>query len=135
ALNGELSDGARPPYGDNVAGLDIAQLGPHIAGRENVGEKEGLFVRYALWDLQWAHVGERHAGVFGLAASVAAEHVRVAKDARRGVPPQLFHHPGVRVGVLAGRIQLLLTMPAATARDREGHHHTVADLQILHVTA
>ena len=44
--------------------------------------------------------------ILGLAAGEAADQVRVAEDARRGVPHHLLGQPGVRVGVLAQRAQL-----------------------------
>ena len=83
ALDRELADRAAAPDRDDVAGLDAAHVGGHVAGREDVGEKQHLVVVQALGDLDRSDVGERHARVFGLAAGVAAEQVRVAEDAAR----------------------------------------------------
>jgi len=47
------------------------------------------------------------------------------------VAHQLLGHPGVRVGVFAGGIELLLAAPAVAAGDRERHHHPVADLKVV----
>ena len=79
--------------------------------------------------LQRADVGERHARVFGLAAGIAAVHVRVAEQARRGIAVELLRHPGIRVRVVAERPELLLAEVAAAARDGERHHDAIADLQ------
>ena len=48
-------------------------------------------------------------------------------------PDHLLGHPGVRVRVLAERVQLLLAAPAVAAGDRERHDHAVADLQVVHL--
>ena len=40
AADGELADRAAAPDGDGVAGLDVAVLGGHVAGGEDVGEEE-----------------------------------------------------------------------------------------------
>ena len=40
AADGELPDRAAAPDGDRVARLDVAVLGGHVAGREDVGEEE-----------------------------------------------------------------------------------------------
>src|SRR3712207_7884556 len=52
-------------------------------------------------------------------ARVAARQVRVAVEARGRVAEHLLHHPGVRVRVLAQRVQLLLAEEAVAARSEE----------------
>ena len=87
----ELPDRAAAPDRDDVAGLDAAVLGRHVAGREDVGQEQDLLVAQAVRDLDRPDVGERHADVLRLAARVAAVEVRVAEQARaarsRRAPP------------------------------------------------
>jgi hypothetical protein len=116
----------------DVARLDVAHLRAHVAGREDVGEEEHLLVGHAVRDLDGPDVGERHARELGLPARVAAQHVRVAEDARRRVAPHLLGHPRVGVRVLAQREELLRAHVAGATRDRERHDHAVADLEVLH---
>ena len=71
-LDGELPDRPAAPDRDGVARLDVAVLGRHVAGREDVGEEQDLLVGQSVGDLDRADVGERHADVLGLAAGVAA---------------------------------------------------------------
>src|SRR5215216_3943297 len=51
------------------------------------------------------------------------------------MPPQLFGGLLVRVGALAARIETALAKEAFAAGDRERHHNSVADLQVLHLGA
>jgi hypothetical protein len=120
------------PHRHHVARLDVALLGGLIAGREDVGEEEHLLVRNAVRDLQRIHVGERHPHVLRLAAGVAAVEMRVAVDPGRGEAHQRLVHPGVRIGVVAERVELARAEPAAAAGDRERHDHAVAGAQRLH---
>ena len=129
ALDRELADGAAAPDGHGVARLDLAVLGRHVAGGKDVREEQDLLVGERVRHLQRADVGKRHPGVFRLAAGIAAVHVRIAEESRRRIAVQLLRHPGVRVGVVAQRPELLLAEEAMPAGDRERHHHAVADLQ------
>jgi hypothetical protein len=104
----ELADRAGAPDGDRPRRPDVAHLGAHVAGREDVRQEQHLLVGQVVLDLDRADVGERHARVLGLAAGVAAGQVRVAEDAGGRVAEHLLGHPGVRVGVLAERVQLVL---------------------------
>ena len=47
AADRELADRAAAPDGDRVAVLDVAELGRHVAGREDVGEEQHLLVGQA----------------------------------------------------------------------------------------
>jgi hypothetical protein len=51
------------------------------------------------------------------------------------VAVDFFGHPGVGVGVVAQRPQLLAAEETAAARDRERHDDAVADFQLLVVLA
>ena len=132
ALDGEQPDGAAAPDGDRVAGAYVAVLRGHVAGREDVGEEEHLLVLYLVGNLHRADVGHGHARVLGLAARVAAHHVRVAEQARARKAVDLLLHPGVRVGVVARREQAAPAEEAVAAGDGERHDHAVADLQVRH---
>ena len=129
ALDRELTDRAAAPDGDRVARLDLAVVGRHVAGREDVREKEDLLVGQRVRHLQRPDVGKRHARVFRLAAGIAAVHVRVAEQTRRGIAVQLLGHPGIRIRVVAQRPELLLAEVAAAAGDGERHDDAIADLE------
>src|SRR5437660_1751367 len=77
------TDRACAPDGDDLATADLAELGAHVAGGQDVGEEEDRLVGNAVLDLDRADVGERHARVLGLSAGEAAGEVRVAEDPRR----------------------------------------------------
>ena len=129
ALDRELTDRTAAPDRHRVARLDLAVLGRHVAGREDVGEKQDLLVGEGVRHLQRSDVGKRDARVFRLAAGIAAVHVRVAEQARRGIAVELLRHPRIRIRVVAQRPELLLAEVAAAARDGERHHDAIADLQ------
>ena len=103
ALDRELADRAAAPDRDGVAALQVAEVGGHVAGRKNVRQKEHLLVAQSLRHLDRADVGIGHTEVFGLAAGVAAQHVRVAEQARGRVAPELLRHLVIGVGALAAR--------------------------------
>lgn len=129
AVHGELADRTRAPDGDDVTVLDVAHLGAHVPGRQDVGEEQHLFVGEVRLDLQGVGVGQHHAGVLGLAAGEAAGEVGVAVDPGGGMAEHLLRDAGVGVGVLAARVQLRATGPAGAAGDGEGHDDPVADAQ------
>src|SRR3954451_8139958 len=135
ARDRELADRARAEDGDRLAAGDVAELGAHVAGREDVREEQDLLVLDVVLDLDRADVGERDARVLGLAAGVAAGEVRVAEDAARRVAEHLLGHPGVRIRVLADGVELVLTRPAVAARDRERHDDAVADGEVADALA
>jgi hypothetical protein len=39
-----MPTGPAPPHRDHVAGLDVAHLGAHVAGGEDVGQEQHLLV-------------------------------------------------------------------------------------------
>src|SRR5215217_2254142 len=116
ARNGELSDWSAAPDGDGVTRFDVTHIRPHIAGREDVGQKEHLLIRQSIRNLEGADIGEGHARLLGL----PAEHVRVAEDPTGRMPKQLLGHPGIRVRVFTERKHLLLTEKTVATCDREG---------------
>ena len=119
------------PDRDRVARLDVAHLGAHVAGRQDVGEEEHLLVGEAVLDLERPDVGERHARELGLAAGKAAGEVRVAERARRRVAHHLLGERGVRIRVLAERPVVVPALPAVAAGDGERDDHPIADLELL----
>ena len=131
ALDRELADGAAAPDGDGLAALQITEISRHEARGEDVGQEKDLFVAQSLRHLDWADVGIGDAEIFGLAAGIAAEHVRVAEEARGGVTPELFGHLVIGVGALAAGEEALLAEEAFPAGDGEGNDDAVADLQLL----
>ena len=48
ALDGKLADWSAAPDGDCLAAFEVAKFRGHIAGRENIREKQDLFVREPL---------------------------------------------------------------------------------------
>ncbi len=81
AANGELSDRSAAPDRDDVTVLDIAVLGRHVAGREDVAQEEHLLVLQIALDLQRSDVGEGHARILRLSAGISAVHVRITEQA------------------------------------------------------
>ena len=128
----ELAHRSTAPDGDHVAALDVAHFGAHVAGWEDVGQEEDLLVRNPVRHLERPDVGERDPGILRLPSGEPAQHVRIPEQSRRRVAHQLFGHPGVRVGVLAQRPEVTPAHVAGTAGDRERHHDTIADLEVLH---
>ena len=89
-----------------------------------------MLVGHAVGDLDRADVGVGHAEILGLAAGKAAQHVRVAEQARRRLAHRLAGDLGVGVRGVAERVQLPLAEPAGAARDRERHDDAVALLEL-----
>jgi hypothetical protein len=83
--------------------LDVAKVGGHVAGEEDVGEEQHLLVRKFVGHFERSHMGIGDAEKFRLPAGVAAEEVRIAEQAARRVPPQLLRILLVGIGSLAGR--------------------------------
>ena len=115
--------------------MNVAILGGHVAGGEDVGKEEHLLVGYVVRNFEAPNIGEWHASVLRLAASVASHHVGIAEQARARVAIHFFGNPRVRIGVVAARPQLLLAEPAAPACDGEWHQNAVARIQVLHLGA
>ncbi len=89
AADGELRDRSAAEDGDRLAAFDVAELGAHVAGREDVGQEQHLFVAQPCRHLDRADIGERHAQILRLAAREAAQQVRIAEQPGRRMAPQL----------------------------------------------
>ena len=124
-----LANGAAAPYGDRVAALDVAELGGHVAGGEDVGEEERLFVAQPVGHLDRADIGIRHAQIFGLAAAVATQQMRIAKEAGRRIAPKLGGLLAIGIAAFAAGIKSPLAEETLAAGDCEGHDDAIADLQ------
>ena len=127
-----LSDRSAAPDGDRVTLLDVAEIRRHVAGRENVGEEQHLFVAQACRHLDRPDIGVGHAKILRLAAREAAEKVRVAKQASWRMTP---HRLGLflaflRIGALAAGEGAALAEEALAAGDDERHHDAIADFQV-----
>src|SRR5690606_34035155 len=131
ATNGELTHRPGTPDGHGVGGLDIALRRGLPAGRQDVAEKQHLLVGHAVGDHHRADVGVGHADVFGLAARVAAGEVGVAVEPGSGVAEQFVGDVLVAGATFAHREVAAPTLVALAADDGEGHHHAVADLELL----
>jgi hypothetical protein len=59
--------------------------------------------------------------------------VGIAIEASGGVAEQRLSHPGVGVGVLAERVEAMLTRPAGAAGDGEGDDDAVADADVVNL--
>ena len=110
-------DRARTDDGDDVAGSDLAvQDADLVAGREDVGEHQDLFVRHARGHLVGGGVGERNAHVLGLRpVDLVTEDPTAATQAL-----SVAAFAAVTAGAAGG-----------DARDE----HAVADLHVLHARA
>src|SRR5690349_19407352 len=63
AFDGELADRPAAPDGNRIAGLNVTILRRHVAGGEDVGEKQRLLVTDAVGNCLACGVGERYAYV------------------------------------------------------------------------
>jgi hypothetical protein len=136
AGDGELTDRAGAPDGNHLAALDVAELGAHVARREDVRQEQHLFVaELVVLDLDRPDVRERDACVLRLAARVAAGEVRVAVDPGDRVTEHLLRRHCVRIRVLTERVELVLAVVAAPAGDRERHDDAIALLEVRHSAA
>jgi hypothetical protein len=66
AALGHEAHAATAPDGYGVAGVDVAEVGAHVAGRDGVGEKQRLLVGDAVGDGEAVDVGVRDADVLGV---------------------------------------------------------------------
>ena len=80
APDGKLPDRSAAPNRDSLAALQIAEVGRHVAGGKDVGQEEDLLVAEVPRHLDRAHVGIWHPEILRLAAGVASEEMRVAKQ-------------------------------------------------------
>src|SRR5881227_149494 len=76
-------------------------------------------------------VGKRNAGKLRLASGISAHQVGVTKKPGTGIPIQLLHHPGIWIGVVAGRPEIVFAVVTLPASNRERNDHPVASLQLL----
>jgi hypothetical protein len=85
ALDRELPERPAPPDRDHVAGMDVAVLGRHVPGREDVRQKQQWLVGVVLRDLDGAHVvaGNRVMPARGLVHGAARGRVFLAVLAHR----------------------------------------------------
>ena len=111
--------------------FQVAEIGSHEAGREDIREEQDLLVAESLRHLDRADVGIGHAEVFGLAAGIAAQHVGIAEQAGRRMPPELLGHLVIGVGALAAGEKALFAEEAFAAGDRKRHYDAVANLELL----
>ena len=87
----------RPPDRHDLAALDASLFGTLVARRENVGQKQDLFVAHTFRHLHGCDVSHWDSYVFSLAARVAAGEVRVAEQAGRRVAELLCRYRGIAV--------------------------------------
>lgn len=111
-------------YRDRVALGDVSELCAEVPGGQGVGTQQRVLVVHPLRYQRRADVGERHPHKFGLAAVVAPAGVRVPVDAADG--------RGVRVHVVAVRVETTGAEVARTAEDVERHHHPITGFELLH---
>ena len=87
ALDCELTDRTATPDRDGLTTLQIAEVRGHVAGWEDVGKKQHLFVAEAFGDLDRSNVRIRYAQIFGLSAGEPSQHMRIAEQARWRMSP------------------------------------------------
>src|SRR5690606_28434856 len=131
AADGELAHRPRAPDRHRVGGLDVTLRRGLPAGRQDVAEEQHLLVGHAIGNHHRADVGVGHAHVLGLTARVAAGEVGVAVEPGSGVAEQFVGDVLVAVAALAHREVAAPTLVALATDDGEGHHHAVADFELL----
>ena len=127
----KLSDRTAAPDRNGVSRFDLRIDGRHVAGRENVGQEQRLFVGDAIRNLDRAHVGHRDSEIFCLTAGVAPKHMAETEQTGRRLTHRLGRHLGVGIGAVAAGKQTLLAKPALPAADGEWHDDAVADLEVF----
>ena len=126
AADCKLADWATSPNRDHVTRLDLAIFRRHVSGRKNIRKKQHLLVVEAVRNFERANINKRHTRELCLSARITTHHVRITEKTRARIPVKLFHHPGIGVGVVACRPQLLLAEIALAARDRKGNDYAIA---------
>jgi hypothetical protein len=96
-LNRELPHRTASPDPDRVSRVDAGVFRRHVAGGEDVGEKQHLFVAESGRNLERADIGEGHPQVLRLAAGETTEHVGITQQARGRLAHGLACHVRVRV--------------------------------------
>src|SRR4029453_15897134 len=130
ALDGKLPDGTAAPDRNRVSLLDLTVCRGQISRREDVREKQHLFVGQRTWDLQGADISEGHADELSLAPSVAAVHMGIAKESRCGEAIELLRHPCIGIRVVAQRPQLFLAEVALPASNGEWNDDAIANAKL-----
>ncbi len=82
ALDGEQPDRTATPDRHRVTRLDLAVLGRHPAGGQDVGQEQNLLVLQAIGNDDRPDIAIGHPDILGLAAGIAAGHVRIAEQTR-----------------------------------------------------
>ena len=93
----ENADRAGPEHEHRVALGDVAHFGALIAGRQGVGQHDGVVVVNVVGNQDGADIGHGHAHQLGLAAVEPAGRVRIAINGAHGA--------GLGIGVVAVAIQ------------------------------
>ena len=119
----ELADRTAAEHADDVARLDLGDVGSHVTGRKDVREHDRLVVGDLVGQLHRPDVGERHPHELGLHPVERAGHLRPAVEGGAGLRP-------VGVGPVALRIVAGAAVRAGAAADRRGDHHAVAGPQV-----
>src|SRR5579872_1883721 len=97
--------------------LDLGIPGSHVPSRKKVRKEKHFFIRKVVLDFDWADIREGHTNVLRVTTGIPAHHVGVAKQTRTGISIGRFHQVGVRIGIVAGGPDLLLTKLAIPACD------------------
>jgi hypothetical protein len=92
-----------------------------------------LLVAHSLGNFSRPDVGVRHAQIFRLTAGIAAEQMRIAEQASRGMAPKFLYLGLVGVGPLAARVEAALAEKALAARDGERYDDAIASLESLDI--
>src|SRR4029453_14825094 len=106
ALDGKLPDGTAAPDRNRVSRLDLTVCRGHISRREDVREKQHLFVGQTTWAPQGADITKGPADELTRAPSVAAVHMGIAKESRCGEAIELLRHPRIGIRVVDQRQKL-----------------------------
>jgi hypothetical protein len=101
ASNGKLADRAAAPDGDRIALLDVAEIGRHVTGRENIGQEQRLIVGHAVGNFNRTDISVGHTQILGLAAGKPTKIVGIAEQTCGRMAPELLNILGVGVRALA----------------------------------
>ena len=129
ATNAELPDRTATPHGDRVAIFDSCELGPLIARRKNVGEKQDLFISQAVRNFRGADISEGNPNVFSLATGIMARQMGIAKEASSIMAKHFRGLVCVAICPLTARPLSLFAKEAFATANIERDDNPVSDFQ------
>ena len=104
-----------------------------VAGGQDIAQEQHLLIGQGRIDADGPDVGLGHAHILRLSARYAPIEMAVAEHGGTRADAFAVHdRAAIRVGGLAGGVEMLVAEEALAAGDDERHHHAVALLEAFH---